>query len=68
MYPHNPTQIGIAYFHHETLPDYEQWQKCMRSQAETSTLWLSATSNTLDSTKQYATGILDTLPIIKVDC
>ena len=64
----NPTQIGIARFKLDTLPNAEQWQKCIRAQTPSSTLWLSSTPNMLEITKQYATDIHDTLPIIQVDC
>ena len=64
----NPTQIGIAQFKLETLPDADQWYECIRSQTPSATVWLSSTPDLLEVTKQYAIGIHDTLPLVQVDC
>ena len=63
-----PTQVGIAHFELDTLPTIEQWQNCIRSQPQASTLWISATLNTLNIAKQYALQLHDNLPIVQVKC
>ena len=64
----NPTQVGIAHFELDRLPNVEQWKNCIRSQPQSSTLWISATLNRLDIAKQYALQLHDNLPIIQVKC